>query len=67
MSDENKSASEKSHDATPQKLQRSREKGDVPYSTEVTSAATYAGFFAALAVSFSWSGSKVLATLSTFF
>ncbi|MBT8472471.1 MAG: flagellar biosynthesis protein FlhB [Marinicaulis sp.] len=66
MSNENKSASEKSHDATPQKLQRSREKGDVPYSTEVTAAATYAGFFVALAFSFSWSGSKVLATLSTF-
>lgn len=54
MSDQKNESGEKSHEPTQQKLQKSREKGDVAYSTEATSAATYLAFFVALLVLSGW-------------
>ena len=51
---EQSSDAEKSHDPTPQKLRKSREKGDVPYSAEATAAATYAGLFFILIAAAGW-------------
>jgi len=68
MSDsEQPSGEDKSHDPTPQKLRQSREKGDVPYSMETTSAATYAAFFIALIVIAGWGATSVYASLAPFF
>lgn len=56
MSDkDNSSDADKSHEPTQKKLQKSREQGDVAYSSETTSAATYLGFFIALIVTAGWS------------
>lgn len=54
MSDQNTDESDKSHEPTPQKIKKSREQGDVAYSTEATSAATYLAFFVALLVASGW-------------
>ncbi len=68
MSDEQHSGGEdKSQEPTPQKLRKSREKGDVPYSTEVTAAATYAAFYASLIIVAGWSAVHVSSTLAAFF
>ncbi len=68
MSDnEQNSAADKSHEPTPQKIQKSREKGDVSYSPEATAAATYIGFFVALTFASAWSATTLLGTLKTFF
>lgn len=51
MSGEQQDESEKSHEATPQKLQKAREKGEVAKSTDLMVAASYAGLLlAAMAV-----------------
>ena len=55
MSDNSQNdGADKSHEPTPQKLRQSREKGDVPYSSEATGAVTYAAFFVALIVFSGW-------------
>lgn len=54
MSDQNNEAGEKSHEPTEQKIRKSREQGDVAYSTEATSAATYLAFFVVLLVISGW-------------
>ncbi|GJL94167.1 MAG: flagellar biosynthetic protein FlhB [Hyphococcus sp.] len=60
MSEENDSGgADKSHDPTPQKLLKSRQKGDVPYSTEVTAAATYVGFLVALLITMGWTAPQL--------
>lgn len=46
MSQTNTSNADKQHPATPQRLQRAREQGDVPYSSETTAFATYLALFA---------------------
>ena len=67
MSEQNQaSAADKSHDPTPEKLRKSREKGEVAYSTEVTTAATYAGFFIALLIAGGWSMLQLHSTLTLF-
>ncbi|MGE0407919.1 MAG: flagellar type III secretion system protein FlhB [Amphiplicatus sp.] len=67
MSDErNNDAQDKSHAPTQRKIERSREQGDVPYSTEVTTAATYAGFYAALLAAGAWSATKICEILAGF-
>ncbi len=43
MSGENNDSAEKSHDPTPQKLKKAREKGDIARSTDLSVAAGYAG------------------------
>lgn len=54
MSDQNQDESEKSHEPTQQKIKKSREQGDVAYSSEATSAATYLAFFVMLLVMSGW-------------
>lgn len=58
---------ERSHAPSRQKLQRSREKGDVAYSPEVTTAATYAGIYIVLLVAGGWAVSRILGVLQVFF
>ncbi len=67
MSDnEQTSADDKTHEPTPQKLRQSREKGDVPYSMEATSAATYTAFFLAILIMSGWVGMDIFAALAPF-
>lgn len=58
---------ERSHAPTQHRLRQSREEGDVPYSTEVTTAATYAGFYAVIVVAGGWSVMRVSGALRAFF
>ncbi len=44
MSEQNQSSQEKSHEASPTKLERARKKGDLPRSQDVQTAAAYLGF-----------------------
>ena len=68
MSDgSNSDGQEKSHDPTPKKLDQSREKGDVPYSTEVTSASTYCAFFISLLIFSGWTAQRLSHVLATLF
>lgn len=67
MSDnEQNSGADKSHEPTPQKLRKSREKGDVPYSNEATSAAGYAVFFLAILILAGWITMDVFSGLAPF-
>lgn len=66
MAEENKGGGEKSHEATAEKLRKSRKEGDVPYSPEVTAAATYVGFFLALILFAGWSSLKLHVMLTSF-
>ncbi|MEM6536140.1 MAG: flagellar type III secretion system protein FlhB [Pseudomonadota bacterium] len=50
MAEEQSDEQEKSFDATPQKLQKAREKGDVPVSQEAHTAAAYLGLVVGLSV-----------------
>ncbi|MBI1393864.1 MAG: flagellar type III secretion system protein FlhB [Alphaproteobacteria bacterium] len=50
MADEQSDDQERSHEATPQKIQKAREKGDVPVSTEAHTAAAYLGLLIGLSV-----------------
>ena len=43
MSDQSESSQEKTHEATPQKLERARKKGDVARSLDMQTAAAYLG------------------------
>jgi flagellar biosynthetic protein FlhB len=58
---------ERSHLPTPQRTQRAREQGDVAYSTEITTAATYAAFYAGLTIAGGWCALEVSNTLIAFF
>ncbi len=67
MSDnEQPSADDKTHEPTQQKLRKSREQGDVPYSMEATSATTYAAFFLGILILSGWIGMDILAALTPF-
>lgn len=46
---------EKSHDATPRKLEQAREKGDLPRSNDTQTLAAYVGLAAAVFIGGSWS------------
>ncbi len=48
MSEGGDDSGEKSHDATPQKIEKSRKKGDIARSMDVSAAAGYLGLFIAL-------------------
>lgn len=49
MSEGEDESGEKSHDATPQKIEKSRKKGDIARSMDVSAAAGYLGLFVAFA------------------
>ena len=48
MSEDNDESGEKSHDASPQKIEKSRKKGDIARSTDVSAAAAYLGLLIAI-------------------
>lgn len=54
-------AADKSYEATPQKLLEARKKGEIPRSTELLTAASYAG----LLVAFLWAGQSSLTYLAS--
>lgn len=64
---EQDTGADKSHEPTQQKLRKSREKGDVPYSVEATAAATYIGFFVVLITVAGWTIMRLHGTLTGFF
>ena len=64
---EQDSSADKSHEPTQQKLRKSREKGDVPYSVETTAAAVYIGFFVVLITVSGWTMMRIHGILSAFF
>ena len=47
MSQQNQDETEKSHEPTPEKIRKAREKGDVPRSTDLSVAASYIGLVVA--------------------
>lgn len=66
MSDQNSQSGEKSHEPTQQKLRKSREQGDVAYSTEATSAATYIAFFVVLTALSGWVMMRLMNLMTSF-
>ncbi len=66
MSDQNSDSGEKSHEPTQQKLRKSREQGDVAYSTEATSAATYLAFFVMLVTISGWVAMRLMTIMTQF-
>ncbi len=67
MSDnEQTSADDKIHEPTEQKLRKSREQGDVPYSMEATAAITYGVFFIAILTYSGWMSMDIFAALAPF-
>ena len=66
MSAENKSSQEKSHEATPAKLERARKKGDIARSQDLQTAAAYLGFCVVVLLSGSWAAASLGETLMKF-
>ncbi|MEZ5981187.1 MAG: hypothetical protein R3C54_02635 [Parvularculaceae bacterium] len=54
MSEENDSAQERSHAPTQQSSNGHEKEGDVPYSSEVTVAATYGAFYTVIVIAGGW-------------
>ncbi len=68
MSDNEQSSNEnKTQEPTQQKLRKSREQGDVPYSNETTAAATYAVLFIVIVTMSGWLSANIYAGLAPFF
>lgn len=67
MSDDKQGGEDRQHQPTQQKIKRSRDEGDVPYSSEITVAATYGAFYAVIIIAGGWSLSRIAATLTAFF
>ena len=57
MSGENDGASEKTHEATPRRLERAREEGDLPRSQDAQTFAAYIGFTTAMGLAGGWAAS----------
>jgi len=55
MAEDQSQEQEKSHAATPGKIRKAREKGDIPVSTETHTAAAYVGLMIGLAAGGGWS------------
>lgn len=66
MADEEQNAEDRQYAPTQQKIRRSRKQGEVVYSSEITTAATYGAFYAAIAVAGGWMASSVGGLLKTF-
>ena len=66
MSDQNQSSQEKSHEATPQKLERARKKGDIARSMDAQTAMAYLGLCAVIMLAGSWTAIYIGETLSAF-
>jgi flagellar biosynthetic protein FlhB len=65
--EESQSSADKQHAPTQQRLQRAREQGDVPYSMELTNAATYAALWLVTLVAGGWMAQEVSTLLAGFF
>ncbi|MEM6413911.1 MAG: flagellar type III secretion system protein FlhB [Pseudomonadota bacterium] len=66
MAEEQNDDQEKSHEATPQRIRKAREKGDVASSTEANTAAAYVGLMLALLALGGWTVSTAGARLKAF-
>ncbi|MEQ8178215.1 MAG: flagellar type III secretion system protein FlhB [Amphiplicatus sp.] len=67
MSEEKQGGDDRHHLPTQQKIKKSREEGDVPYSSEITMAATYGAFYLIVILAGGWSISRICVALSAFF
>jgi len=59
-------ASERSHEATPRRLERARQQGDLPRSTDAQALAAYLGFGAAAALGGGWASARLGGALVPF-
>jgi flagellar biosynthetic protein FlhB len=63
MAEGEDSAQEKSHEATPRRLERAREQGDVPRSQDAQTFAAYLGLALAAAIALPWASRRLGETL----
>jgi len=66
VSGDDDSASEKTHEATPRRLERAREEGDLPRSQDAQTFAAYLGFAAVMLLAGGWAAGWLGATLMPF-
>ena len=66
MSGENDSSAEKSYEATPRRLEKAREQGDLPQSRDAQTFAVYVGFGTAMLLGGAWAAERMGATLIAF-
>ncbi len=66
MSGDNDGASEKTHEATPRRLEKAREEGDLPRSQDAQTFAAYVGFAAAVLLAGSWAAGRLGGALMPF-
>ena len=66
MSEQNQSSQEKSHEASPTKLEQARKKGDLPRSQDLQTAMAYLGFSAVVLLMGGWVAVSLGETLMTF-
>ncbi len=67
MSGEGGDSQDKSHAPTQRKLEKSREQGDVAYSTEITTAATYGALYLAIIIAGGMVATNIGSILLSFF
>lgn len=66
MSGAGDSSAEKQHEATPRRLQKAREQGDLPQSRDAQTLAVYVGFGGAMLLGGGWAAARMGATLAAF-
>ena len=66
MSEQNQSSQEKSHEASPTKLERARKKGDLPRSQDLQTAFAYLGFCIIVLLMGGWAAASLGETLMPF-
>jgi flagellar biosynthetic protein FlhB len=66
VSDDDDSAGEKSHEATPRRLEKAREDGDMPRSQDAQTFAAYVGFAAAMLLAGVWAVERLGGALIPF-
>ena len=66
MSEQNQSSQEKSHEASPAKLERARKKGDLPRSQDLQTAMAYLGFCVVVLLMGGWSAVSMAEVLTAF-
>jgi flagellar biosynthesis protein FlhB len=66
MSGEDDSAGEKTHEATPRRMEKARQDGDLPNSQDAQTFAAYVGFAAAMFLAGSWAAERIGGALMPF-
>ncbi|MFQ5565663.1 MAG: flagellar biosynthesis protein FlhB [Paracoccaceae bacterium] len=66
MSSEHESAGEKTHEATPRRLERARQEGDLPRSQDAQTFAAYLGFATVMALAGGWAAGRLGGALMPF-